>query len=163
MDVSAVQYTTMSPIKQAATLNEQSTIEASSKDISLTGQPVWEIEMVMDRPQACTTAPFPSIPSEEEAEEAEDFGLSNNEGEEEIKVIDMTPSIADKLEKTDEDAVLSQSFNSSVTLGAQPELLVPPAMQGQSGLFDPQTLQRVVTSCEIPEQRTTLEGSQVSD
>lgn len=162
MDVSGVQYTTISPINQTATLKEQATIEASSKDISLTGQPVWEIEMIMDRPRACTTAAFPAIPSEEEAEEAEDFGLSKNVMEE-IKAVNMTPCIADKLEKADEDLVLSQSLNGSVTLGPQPELLVSPAMQEQSGLFDPQNLQRVVTSCEIPEQRTTLEGSQVGD
>lgn len=160
--MSEVQYTTMSPIKQAAALSEQPTIE-SPKDISVTGQPVWEIEMVMERPQACTTAAFPSISSEEEAEEAEDFGLSSNEGEEKIKAINMTQSIADELEKTGEDLVLSQSLNGSVTLGPQSEPLVPPAMQEQSGLFHPPTLQRVVTGCEIPEQRTTLEGSQVDD
>uniref|UniRef100_A0A3B5A1S3 Zinc finger protein 653 n=1 Tax=Stegastes partitus TaxID=144197 RepID=A0A3B5A1S3_9TELE len=61
-----------------------------------------------------------------------------------------------------EDSVLSQSLSGSVPLGAQPELSVPPPMQvqEQSELFDPQTLQTVVTGCEMPDQRTALEGSQ---
>uniref|UniRef100_A0A3B4YDY5 Zinc finger protein 653 n=1 Tax=Seriola lalandi dorsalis TaxID=1841481 RepID=A0A3B4YDY5_SERLL len=64
----------------------------------------------------------------------------------------------DKLEKTDEDSVLSQSLSGSVQLGAQSQLSVPPPMhvQEQSELFDPQTLQTVVTSCEIPDQRTLI-------
>lgn len=163
VDVPEVQHTTMSPIKQAAALNQQPSIEASSKDVPLTGQPVWDIEMVMERQQGSTTAAFASIPSEEEAEEAEDLGQGRDEGEEEIRAVTMTPSLVDKLEKSDEDLVLSQSLSGSVSLGGQPELSVPPPIQEQGELFDPQTLQTVVTSCEIPEQRTTLEGSQVGD
>lgn len=160
VDVPEVQHTTMSPIKQAAALNQQPSIEASSKDVPLTGQPVWDIEMVMERQQGSTTAAFASIPSEEEAE---DLGQGRDEGEEEIRAVTMTPSLVDKLEKSDEDLVLSQSLSGSVSLGGQPELSVPPPIQEQGELFDPQTLQTVVTSCEIPEQRTTLEGSQVGD
>ncbi|XP_044036288.1 zinc finger protein 653 [Siniperca chuatsi] len=168
VDVSEVQNTSMSPIEQAAALNQQPSIEASSKDAPLTGQPVWEMEMVMERQQGSPAAAFHSIPSEEEAEEAGD--LRRDREEEEIRTIPhgyecvtVTASLADKLEKTDEDSVLSQSLSGSVRLGAQAELSVPPPMQiqEQSELFDPQTLQTVVTSCEIPDQRTTLEGSQL--
>eukprot|EP00064_Thunnus_orientalis_P011818 superscaffoldBa00001745_g11850 len=174
VDVSEVQHTTMSPIEQAAALNHQPSIEASSKDVPLTGQPVWEMEMVMEQQQGSPEATFHSITSEEEAEDLrrgrDEEGGRERLGEEEIRTIPhgyecvtVTASLADKLEKTDEDSVLSQSLSGSVRLGAQPELSVPPPMQvqEQGELFDPQTLQTVVTSCEIPDQRTALEGSQL--
>ncbi|KAM9345835.1 zinc finger protein 653 [Symphorus nematophorus] len=171
VDVSEVQHTTMSPTEQAAALNHQPSLDTSSKDVPLSGQPVWEMEMVMERQQSSPATAFHSIPSEEEAEEAEDLRQDRDGGaEEEIRTIPhgyecvaVTASLADKLEKTDENSVLSQGLSSSVPLGAQPELSVQPPMQvqGQSELFDPQTLQTVVTSCEIPDQRTTLEGSQL--
>lgn len=160
MDVSEVQHNAMSPIEQAATLNQQPSLEASSKDVPLTGQPVWEIEMVMEQQQGSATAAFPSIPLEEEAEDLE---RGRDGGEEEVMAVTMTASLADKMEKTGEDMVLSQSLSSSVPLVAQPELLVPPPIHEQSELFNHPTLQTVVTSCDIPEQRTTLEGSQVGD
>lgn len=177
VDVSEAQHTTMSLIEEAAALNHQPSIEASSKDVPLIGQPVWEMEMVMERQQGSPTAAFHSIPSEEEAEDLRQ-GRDEREGggeslrEEEIRTIQhsydcvtVTASLADKLEKTDEDSVLSQSLSGSVQLGAQPRLSVQPPMQvqEQSELFDPQTLQTVVTSCDIPDQRTALEGSQVGD
>ncbi|XP_040012951.1 zinc finger protein 653 [Xiphias gladius] len=175
VDVSEAQHTTMSLIEEAAALNHQPSIEASSKDVPLIGQPVWEMEMVMERQQGSPTAAFHSIPSEEEAEDLRQ-GRDEREGggeslrEEEIRTIQhsydcvtVTASLADKLEKTDEDSVLSQSLSGSVQLGAQPRLSVQPPMQvqEQSELFDPQTLQTVVTSCDIPDQRTALEGSQL--
>ncbi|XP_029293525.1 zinc finger protein 653 [Cottoperca gobio] len=160
----------VSPIEQAATPDQQPSEEASSKDVPLTGQNVWEMEMVMERQQGSPAA-FHSIPSEEEEEEEEEEGEEESEDlrrdgeEEEIRTVPhgyecvtVTPSLADKLEKLDKDSVLSQSLNGSVG----PELSVPPPMQEeQSELFDPQTLQTVVTSCEIPDQRTALEGSQL--
>ncbi|XP_076608830.1 zinc finger protein 653 [Chaetodon auriga] len=165
MDVSEVQNNTMSPAEQAAALNHQPSVEASSKDVPLTGQPVWEMEMVVERQQGSPAAAFHSIPSEEEAEEAEDLRQG---GDKEIRTVPhgydcvtVTASLADKLVKTDEDSVLSQSLSGSVPLRAQPELSVPPPIPEQSELFDSQTLQTVVTSCEIPDQRTTLEGSQL--
>lgn len=174
MDVPEVQHTTMSPIEQAAALNHQPSIEASSKDVPLTGQPVWEMEMVMEQQQDSPEATFHSIDSEEEAEDLrrgrDEEGGRERLGEEEIRTIPhgyecvtVTASLADKLDKTDEDPVLSQTLSGSVRLGAQAELSVPPPMQvqEQGELFDPQTLQTVVASCEIPDQRTTLEGSQV--
>lgn len=167
----------MSPSDQTAALNHHPSIEASSKDAPLTGQPVWEMEMVMEQQQGSPEATFHSITSEEEAEDLrrdrdEEEGIRERLGGEEIRTIPhgyecvtVTASLADKLEKTDEDSVLSQSLSGSVQLGAQPELSVPPPMQiqEQGELFDPQTLQTVVTSCEIPDQRTTLEGSQVGE
>ncbi|XP_074511760.1 zinc finger protein 653 [Sebastes fasciatus] len=173
VDVSEVQHTTMSPIGQAATPDHQPSLEASSKDVPLTGQPVWEMEMVLERQQDSSSAAFHSIPSEEEAEEAEeaeDLRRDRDDREEEMRTIPhgyecvtVTASLIDKLEKTDEDSLLSQSLSGSIGLRVQPELSVPPPMQvqEQSELFDPQTLQTVVTSCEIPDQRTNLEGSQL--
>ncbi|KAM8724278.1 zinc finger protein 653 [Acanthopagrus schlegelii] len=168
VDVSETEHAPMSPIKQTTALDHPSSIETSSKDNPLTAQPVWEMEMVMEHQQGSPAAAFSSVPSEEEAEEAEDLRQGRDREEEEIRTVPhdydhvtVTTSITDKLEKVDEDSVLTQSLSGSVPLGAQPELSVPPPMQEQSELFDPQTLQTVVTSCEIPDQRTALEGSQL--
>uniref|UniRef100_A0A3Q1F0M1 Zinc finger protein 653 n=1 Tax=Acanthochromis polyacanthus TaxID=80966 RepID=A0A3Q1F0M1_9TELE len=182
VDVSDLQHTTLSSIEEAADPNHQPSLEASSKDAALPEQPVWEMEMEIMRQQGSLTAEFRSIPEEEEeeeeGEEAEDLrqGKDGEEGEgerlreEEIgtvrhdyECVTVTASLADELEKADEDSVLSQSLSGSVPLGAQTELSVPPPMQvqEQSELFDPQALQTVVTGCEIPDQRTALEGSQL--
>ncbi len=164
-DVSEIQHTTMSPIEKAATLNHQPSVEASPRDVSETGQPVWEMELVMEGQQDSPAPAFHSIPSEEEEEEeeVEDLTGGRDGGDEEIRTVPHgyecvpgTVSLSEKLEKTGEDSVLSHS----VPLEAQPELSVPPPIQDQSELFDPQTL---VSSCEISDQRTSLEGSQVSD
>uniref|UniRef100_A0A3Q0S2T0 Zinc finger protein 653 n=1 Tax=Amphilophus citrinellus TaxID=61819 RepID=A0A3Q0S2T0_AMPCI len=116
------------------------------------------------------TGAFHSVPADQ-GEETEDLreGKDGGEGEDEVRTVRhdyecvMTASLADELDKSDEDLVLSQSLSGSLRLGAQPELSVPPPMeaQEQSELFEPQTLQTVVTSCEIPDQRTALEGSQL--
>uniref|UniRef100_A0A8D2ZJ72 Zinc finger protein 653 n=1 Tax=Scophthalmus maximus TaxID=52904 RepID=A0A8D2ZJ72_SCOMX len=151
---------TRSPIKESAILNHLPSVEAPSKDVPLTGQPVWE--------------------SSEDEDEAEDLRRGSDSdggecveerlGEEEIRTIPhnyacvaMTTSLADRLEKTDEDSALSRSLSGSVDLGAPPQLSAPPPVhiQEQGELFDPHTLQTIVTSCEIPDQRTTLEGSQL--
>lgn len=175
---------TATPREEAAALNHHPRIEASSKDAPLTEQPVWEMAMVQQ--QSSLTSTFHSIPAEGEEgedgeegeeEEAEDLRQGKDGGEEEgvrlreeeirtvqhdYECVAMSASLAEELEK--EDEALSRSLSGSVTLGAQPELAIPPAMrvEEQGELFDPQTLQTVVTGCEIPDsQRTTLEGSQV--
>ncbi|XP_069005920.1 zinc finger protein 653 isoform X1 [Embiotoca jacksoni] len=172
-DVSEIQEVTECPPEEAAALNHQSSVEASSKEAALTGQPDWEMEMV--RQQGSLTAAFHSITAEEE-QQAEDVRRDKDAGEgeglkdDEIRTVrhdyecvTVTASLADELEKVGEDSVLSQSSSSSASLSAQPELSVPPPMQvqEQSELFDPQTLQTVVSGCEIPDQRTALEGSQL--
>lgn len=179
-DVSEVQHTSMSPAEDAAALTHQPSVEASPKDVPLTEQPVWEMEMVMERQQGSPAVEFHSIPSEEEAEdlrrgrdeEQEEIGGEERLREEEIRniphgyeCVTVTAALVDKLAKAEEDSVLTQSLSGSVQLGSQPQLSIPPPMQvqEQSGLFDPQALQAVVTSCEMPDQRTALEGSQVCE
>ncbi|XP_020506127.2 zinc finger protein 653 isoform X1 [Labrus bergylta] len=177
VDDSELQLATMSPLEHAAAFNHPPSMEASSKDVPLTGQPAWEMEMVMEPEQSSPAAQFHSASSEDEAEEAQDLRQGRDEGEgeeeeeeegEELRALPHgydcaadTVSLTDKLKKTDECSVLSKSFSGSVRLGAQPELPVPPPVQQQSELFDRQTLQTMVTSCEIPDQRTALEGSQL--
>lgn len=165
---------TTSPMEQAAAPNLQPSAEAPSRDAQLSEQPVWEMEMVMEREQGSPGASFQSIPSEEEAEDLRQDGAEGG-GRERIGMIphryecvmttSVTAPLVDKLDKMDEDSVLSQNLSGSVPLEAQPELSVPPPfqVQEQSELFDPQTLQTVVTSCEIPDQRAALEGSQVGE
>lgn len=167
-------------MEQAAAPNLQPSAEAPSRNPQLSEQPVWEMEMVMEREQDSPAAGFQSIPSEEEAEDLSQEGAEGGGGRERLREEGMsviphryecvmstsvTATLVDKLDKMDEDSVLSQNLNGSEPLEAQPELSVPPPfqVQEQSELFDPQTLQTVVTSCEIPDQRTALEGSQVGE
>ncbi|XP_031151031.2 zinc finger protein 653 [Sander lucioperca] len=158
VDVSEELQTTMSPIEQAATPAQLPSEETSSQDVPLTGQPVWEMEMEMERQEGPPAAEFHSVSSEEE----EDL-RRGRDPEDEIRTVPhalphgyecvTVASLADKLEKTDSDSELSQSVRGSVGPRLQEE--------DQSELFDPQTLQTVVTSCEIPDHRTALEGSQL--
>ena len=167
-DVSEEQQTNMSPIKEADSLNQQPSVEASSKEVPLMGQPGWEMEM--EEQQGSPPAAFDSISSEEEAEDLR----QSRDGEEGEKLVEddirtmphnydcvaMTTPSADKLEKTEEESVMSQSLSSPVEL---PVPSGPPLVPEQSDLFPTQTLQTVVTSCEMPDQRTALEGSQVGE
>uniref|UniRef100_A0A8C3ASR1 Zinc finger protein 653 n=1 Tax=Cyclopterus lumpus TaxID=8103 RepID=A0A8C3ASR1_CYCLU len=75
-NVSEVQCATLSPVEQAAALDLHAGMEASSLDDPMTGQPVWEMDMVIERQQDSPAAAFHSIPSEEEEEE---------EGEEDLE------------------------------------------------------------------------------
>lgn len=118
----------------------------------------------MVQQQGSLTAALHSIPAED-LKQGEDGGegVGEQHREEGIRTVGHgyeLASLADELEKTDEDSVLSQRLNDPVPLGAQHELSVPPSAQGHTELFDPQT---AVTSCEIPNQRTALEGSQVGE
>ncbi|XP_028268648.1 zinc finger protein 653 [Parambassis ranga] len=162
VDVSEVQLPAVSPVEECAALNCQPGAEASSKDPPLTEQPVWQMEMEQQQQRASLTPAFHCIPIEEE--EAEDLrrGKDGEEEEEQeetrtvqhdYQCVAMTTSLVDELEKVDGDPVLSQSLSGSI----------PPPMQvqEQSEMFDPQTLQTVVTGCELPDQRTALEGSQL--
>ncbi|XP_068434597.1 zinc finger protein 653 [Clinocottus analis] len=169
-DVSEVQLTTVNPVEQTAALDPHVGMEASSHEAPLTGHHVWEMDMAIERRQ-CSPA-FHSIPSEEEGEEDEEEPEDLRRGideEEEIgaatpgyECITVSASLADRLGKADEDSVLSQSLSGSAGLGAQSESVTPPMqVEEQSELFDPHTMQTVVTSCQMPDQRTTLEGSQL--
>ncbi|KAL6103431.1 znf653 [Pungitius sinensis] len=154
-------------VERAAILDLHPDMEAR-----LTGQSVWE--MVVEQQQSAAAAAYHSIASEEEdkdeegdeqeeqEEEAEDL-RRGRDGEEELRTashgyecVTVRASLAVELEKTDED---SQSLG----LGARPEPSAPQPMQGEaaSELFDSHALQTVVTSCEIPDHRTTLDGSQL--
>ncbi|XP_029914212.1 zinc finger protein 653 [Myripristis murdjan] len=182
MDDAGIHGTSLSAMEQTTSLNHHPRVEAPSRDVPLAEQPVWEMEMVLERQHGSTEVAFHPVgepaTSEEEAEDLrrdkhEEGGggrrseRSRDEGirtaPDGYECVTGAASLADKLEKADEDSVLSQTLSDSVGLGSQPDLSVPPPMQvpEQGELFDPQTLQTVVTSCEIPDQRTALEGSQL--
>nr|XP_040046319.1 zinc finger protein 653 [Gasterosteus aculeatus aculeatus] len=145
-------------------------VERADVEAPLTGQSVWEMEMVIERQQSSPGAAYHSIASEEERDEREEEEEEDEEvedlrrgrdGEEEIRAaphgyecVSVRASLAVELEKPEED------LSGSAGLGARPEPSVPPG-DGQSELFDSHALQTVVSSCEIPDQRTTLEGSQL--
>lgn len=112
----------------------------------------------MVQQQGSLTAALHSIPAEDP--EQGEGGEREQLREEEIRTVAVGYELEDEMEKTDEDSVLSHSSNDPAPLGAQHPAL---SEQDQSELFDPQTLQTVVADCEIPEQRTALEGSQVSE
>ncbi|XP_047426979.1 zinc finger protein 653 [Mugil cephalus] len=171
---------TVSPREEAAAPSHQPSTEASSKDAPPAEQPVWE----MEQQHSSLTSTFHSPAGDAEdgedgdEEEAEDLRRGKDGAEEGVRLreeeirtvqhdyecVTVPASLADELEKADEDSVLSQGLSGSVALGAQPELSAPPSMQveDQGELFDRQTLQTVVAGCEIPDsQRATLEGSQL--
>ncbi|XP_029998211.1 zinc finger protein 653 isoform X2 [Sphaeramia orbicularis] len=162
VDVSGVQRTAVSPDEQATALNHEPRTETSSRDSALTGQPIWDMGMVTERRQESPGPAFQPLTSEDDCEDLRQSREGEGERciEEEIRTVShgyecvtVTASLSGKLGKTDEDSMLSQDLSSSV----------PPPMQvqNQSELFDPQTLQTVITSCELPDQRTALEGSQL--
>ncbi|XP_010790434.1 coiled-coil domain-containing protein 96-like, partial [Notothenia coriiceps] len=153
-NVSEGQQTPMSPIEEAASVDQQPRGEACCGDVPLTGQPVWEMEQHPG-------SPAEEFPSDEEAEDLRQDGEEEEEEEEEIRTVplgyecvEVTQSLMDKLEKTREDSLLSQSGS----VGS--ELSVPSNIPEQSEMFDPHSLQTVVSSCEIPDQRNTLGGPQ---
>lgn len=98
--------------------------------------------MVMEGQQGSPDAAFASVPSEEEADLHEDHGGGESRTlPHGFDCVSETTSLVDKLSKDDEDSLTG-----------------PPPLEEQQ-LFDP--LQAVVSSCELPEQRTPLEASQV--
>lgn len=175
-----VQHKTIHATEEATPQNHQPSMDAPSRDVPLTEQPVWEVEMVMEGQQDSTGAAFHSVRESTSEEDADDLRQGRDEeeggqrgkslgGDEMEPLLDgyecitVTESLSDKLEKTEEDSALSQSLTDSVGPDSHPEPAVPPPMQvsEQGELFNPQTLQTVVTSCDISGQRTALEGSQV--
>ncbi|KAK1878299.1 Zinc finger protein 653 [Dissostichus eleginoides] len=59
-NVSEGQQTPMSPIEEAASVDQQPREEASCGDVPLTGQPVWEMEMEMEQHPGSPAEEFPS-------------------------------------------------------------------------------------------------------
>uniref|UniRef100_A0A147A4G0 Zinc finger protein 653 n=1 Tax=Fundulus heteroclitus TaxID=8078 RepID=A0A147A4G0_FUNHE len=145
--------------------NHQPRTEASSQDSTLMGQAAWD------------TASLHSASAEEEEEEEaaalEDVAPSTDEegAREKLRKEELTfgpgceydataASLPEDLDRGNQD---SQSLNGPIPLSAQQERAAPPAAQVQEPAepFEPQPLQTVVTGCQIPNQRTALEGSQL--
>ncbi|KAK5885426.1 hypothetical protein CesoFtcFv8_019134 [Champsocephalus esox] len=155
-NVSEGQPTPMSPMEEAASVDQQPREEACRGDVPLTGQPVWEMEQHPG-------SPAEEFPSDEEAEDLRQDGEGEEEEEEEeigtvphrYECVEVTQSLMDKLEKTREDSLLSPSGS----VGS--ELSVPSNIPEQSEMFDPHSLQTVVSSCEIPDPTDTLGGPQL--
>ncbi|XP_077474182.1 zinc finger protein 653 [Stigmatopora argus] len=151
-------------IEQSEVLTQHVSVETSSNDITLTVPPVWEMEMELERPPGSPETIFHAITSEEEAEDVrQDEDVTERFVEEQGEEIGhdyecdtVSASFSDQLENTDDG--ISYSVPPS-----QSELLVPslerPEEKGE--LFDAHSLQTVVTSCEIPDHQTALEGSQL--
>ncbi|XP_061829639.1 zinc finger protein 653 isoform X2 [Nerophis lumbriciformis] len=147
-------------------LTHSASVESAANDLPLTEPQVWEMEMVLERPQGSPEAMFHSLTSEEEADDVsqdQDEGATEPLGEDEhtgcgYERVAMVTSFADKPRKADERP------GESVQTSPQPELLAqPPAQAEEDGgeLYDPHALQAVVTSCDIPNHQTALEGSQL--
>ncbi|XP_035252780.1 zinc finger protein 653 isoform X2 [Anguilla anguilla] len=82
------------------------------------------------------------------------------EGPEGYECVVVTAAMADRLENGDAGVLRNHVANGN----HQPHPpQAPPTVQvtGQGDLFEPQTLQTVVASCQIPDGRGALEGSQV--
>lgn len=129
--------------------NQQPRVEASSEHTRPPGQPAWD------------TA---SASAEEEGAALEDVGQSTDQegewekvGEEEMRTVgpdgESNTTAASLPGEPEQGREAPQSSNGSV----------PPAgrVQQQAEVFVPQDLQTVGTGCEVPNQRTALESSQV--
>ncbi|KAM9473147.1 zinc finger protein 653 isoform 3-T4 [Salvelinus alpinus] len=172
---------TMDQVEQATALSQLPGMEAPSRDTPLMehlseNQSVWEMEVVMEagRQQAQESddeeTGYNAVgedinPEEEEAEDLRrdrgDEGVGTSQDGYECVVV--TASLTDRLNKADEEDT-TQTMGDTVGVDTQTNLHpVPASMQvpGQGELFDSQTLQTVGTTCEIPDQRGTLDGSQL--
>ncbi|XP_076006246.1 zinc finger protein 653 [Genypterus blacodes] len=179
-----IEHERMEPTKEATAEEHPAGEDAPPRDDTLTEQPVcWEVEMVMEGEEDTSEAAFHSVRESASEEDAEDLRQGGDEeeggqrerslGEEEEEMepilegyecITVTGSLSHKLEtEAEEDCALSHSLSDSVGSDSHPELSVPPPIQEseQGEMFNPQTLQTVVTSCDIPGQRSALEGSQL--
>ncbi|XP_034046698.1 zinc finger protein 653 isoform X2 [Thalassophryne amazonica] len=138
------------------------------KDATLAGQSIWEMEIEM----GSVFQPAGESAASEEAAEGLQQGQDGEERKETVKHGDegattvpdgytCGPVATPSADKADEDSVLSQRLSGSLALGSQMEMSVPPPMQvpEQGEMFD--VLPTVVTSCEIPNQRAGLQGSQL--
>uniref|UniRef100_A0A4W5JER0 Zinc finger protein 653 n=1 Tax=Hucho hucho TaxID=62062 RepID=A0A4W5JER0_9TELE len=169
---------TMDQVEQATALSQLPGMEAPSRDTPLIehlseNQSVWEVVMEAGRQQAQESddeetgynAVGEDINPEEEAEDLRrdrgDEGVGTSQDGYECVVV--TASLTDRLDKDDEEDT-TQTMGDTVGVDTQTNLHpVPASMQvpGQGELFDSQTLQTVGTTCEIPDQRGTLDGSQL--
>ncbi|XP_019749074.1 zinc finger protein 653 isoform X2 [Hippocampus comes] len=163
--LSEVQHTTANELEHGEeAVTPHASVESSSDDVSLTVPPVWE--MVLERPRGSPEPIFHPLTSEEEIEDArrsQDGSATEEPGEAQepeigcdYECVIVGTSFAEKPGNVDED--LGDSVPPS-----HPELLVssPVRAQEKGQLFDPHVLRTVVTNCEIPNQQTPLEGSQL--
>ncbi|XP_014877560.1 zinc finger protein 653-like isoform X2 [Poecilia latipinna] len=133
--------------------NQQPRIEASS---ALTGQPAWDAVSLHS-----------ASAEEEEGAALEDVdGGTEQEGEgEKLRTLapDYDYSTAAEASLPDEMNEDNRSLSGSVTLSSQLEVSNPPPAQAQdqTQLFQPQPLQTAAADCELPNQRTALESSQL--
>ncbi|XP_064842521.1 zinc finger protein 653-like isoform X1 [Oncorhynchus masou masou] len=165
---------TMDQVEQATALSQLPGTEAPSKDTPLMehlseNQSVWEMEVVMeagkqqaqesDEEETGYTAVGEDINPEAEDLRRDGVGTSQDG----FECVVVTASLTDRLDKSNEQDT-TQTMGDIVCVDTQTILHpVPASMQvpGQGELFDSQTLQNVGTTCEIPDQRETLDGSQL--
>lgn len=172
-DVSPATHMTMSHEDQIAALTQvppSSGVAHDGTECPAEGQPVWEMEVVMQG-QAAQGLGKPDhkgscLNAGQEQSLAEDgvgqlgmdaAGLGTETVPSGYECVVVTQALMDRPAVQNGDG----PGNAGATLlQANPAGAIP--MQGQPGeLFEPQTLQTVVSSCELPEQRGALEASQV--
>ncbi|XP_024127857.1 zinc finger protein 653 isoform X2 [Oryzias melastigma] len=134
--------------ESAVTLTEEAekppSPEASFRDPATTEQPVWDME---------ASASILSEEAKDRRRSAEELKVDEQEiGSVGCDYVGVPASLIDELKGNSE---LAQSLTDSAPLDAQ--LDVPE----QTELLERHTLQAVVSSCEIPDQRTASETSQL--
>lgn len=172
-EVSQATHMTMSHEDQITALSQlpaSSNVAHDSAECPTESQPVWEMEVVMQG-QAAQGLGKPDhkgscLNAEQEQSLAEDgvgqlgmdaAGLGTEAVPSGYECVVVTQALMDRPVVQNGDA---PSDAGATLLQANPAGTIP--IQGQAGeLFEPQTLQTVVSSCELPEQRGTLEASQV--
>ncbi|KAJ8345166.1 hypothetical protein SKAU_G00293590 [Synaphobranchus kaupii] len=152
--------------------------DTPSTELSMGEQSIWEMEVVMEGDKSleqesenegsCRGVAMEDDNTEDEKGAREVLGRCGVRGggtalgqaQEGYECVVVTAAVTDRLEKNGDAGVLRAHVTNGST---QPHPLpAPPTMQvtGQGDLFEPQTLQTVVASCQIPDGRGSLEGSQ---
>ncbi|KAJ8254272.1 hypothetical protein COCON_G00208840 [Conger conger] len=147
--------------------------DSPSTELSMGEQSIWEMEVVMEGAKClaqeseseglCQGVVMENDTTEDEkgAQEVlgrcgvQGGGTALGQGQEGYECVVVTAAMTDRLENGDADVLSNHVANGNHQPHPPP---APPTIQGD--IFEPQTLQTVVASCQIPDGRGTLEGSQ---
>ncbi|KAJ8404176.1 hypothetical protein AAFF_G00339490 [Aldrovandia affinis] len=136
-------------------------------NLSVGEQPIWEMEVVMEGDKGpgqeseneglCQKGALLENDNAEDDDDGAGEGFGRGGGQEGFECVVVTAAVTDRLEKGGGVGALCNHV-----AHGNPQPHPPPSMQvtGQGELFEPQTLQTVVASCQIPDGRGTLEESQ---
>ncbi|XP_030646464.1 zinc finger protein 653 [Chanos chanos] len=150
--------TALSQLPQAPPTNHAHSVPERSPDSA----PVWEMGVMMEggpAPTGSETAATDGDTAQEgDPAEGERDDLRGGGSAEEYECVVVTAALTDRLSVEEEEVRGGGENDDPLSQGvSQPSMVA----STQDDLFETQTLQTMVGSCELPGQRGTLEGSQL--